>query len=71
MDNFDIRIGEAVRPKSGGPRMIAEEISEVGGVSQVTCVWQDQYQREARRVYPASLLKRANIEALGDLSPTT
>ena len=66
MADDEFRIGDAVRPKSGGPRMTVAAVMELDGVSQVECVWYDQYRREARRTYPASAMKPANIEALGD-----
>lgn len=66
MADTEFRIGDAVRLKSGGPRMTIAALTEVDGVRQVECVWHDQHRREARRFYPVSAMKPANIEALGD-----
>ena len=66
MADAEFQIGDAVRPKSGGPRMTVAAVMEMDGVRQLECVWYDQHQREARRLYPESAMKPANIEALGD-----
>lgn len=66
MADTEFQIGAAVRPKAGGPRMMVAAVTEVDGVSQLECVWHDQHRREARRLYPASAMKPATIEALGD-----
>jgi uncharacterized protein YodC (DUF2158 family) len=57
MTDPEFQIGDAVRLKSGGPRMTIADLTDVDGEPQVVCVWYDQYHREARRSYPASSMK--------------
>jgi uncharacterized protein YodC (DUF2158 family) len=66
MADAEFQKGDAVRLKSGGPRMTIADLTQVNGEPYLVCVWYDQHRREASRSYPASSMKLASIEALGD-----
>jgi uncharacterized protein YodC (DUF2158 family) len=38
----EIKVGETVRLKSGGPLMTVEKIESFQGVQKASCVWFDQ-----------------------------
>jgi uncharacterized protein YodC (DUF2158 family) len=57
MVDVEFQIGDAVRLKSGGPRMEVAGLTQTDGKPQLVCVWFDQKRREATRTYEAASMK--------------
>ena len=57
----DIKIGDTVEPKAGGPMMTVEKLEEVYGVMTVWCQWFEEAKgpkKSTTSAFPLSALKR-------------
>jgi uncharacterized protein YodC (DUF2158 family) len=55
----EIKVGDVVQLKSGGPRMTVNSVGDDNGVMSAWCSWFDSKQQEKSGVFPVSSLALA------------
>jgi uncharacterized protein YodC (DUF2158 family) len=61
MANGELKVGDVVQLKSGGPKMTIEEIDNFGGNhNQASCVWFEKSKRESH-VFELTSLQKVGV----------
>jgi uncharacterized protein YodC (DUF2158 family) len=61
----DVQTGDVVRLKSGGPKMVADEIEEdpLGGGPRVSCEWFNEKNMPCKKVFALTSVEKVQANA--------